>query len=215
MAVRQQVSLLERVVPLIWALIVAQALLVCPSIVVQEYGYWKYRHDWSMLQARPHKTPVNSDLKVGLKVGPLKVRSDKGTLIDLSQQTVARQAVLFVSDCAPCAAPLLAEYEKLWREGLAVRVVAAARSARIREARQLYGLTLPIYSDFGLPQATRNCRVVYRPAAMVMNRQGRVIYAQGTSEDRTLAISKVALWLRQGGSDPRSTRTALHKANAG
>src|SRR5262249_14993602 len=104
--------------------------------------------------------------------------------------------LVFVSSCTPCVANLLSQYDHLRKQQLDVKVIARTPPERILEARREYGWQLPIYSDYEQPEAARACRVIYRPAALVLYKNGEVVYAQGANDDRTTAVSHVERCLR-------------------
>jgi predicted dithiol-disulfide oxidoreductase (DUF899 family) len=132
-----------------------------------------------------------------MRVSAIPARTIATAVVDLRAQTRDRQAIVFVSSCAPCVAGLLAQYDELWRQGLDIKVVARTAPQQIGEARREYGWRLPIYSDYEFPATARACEVVYRPSVLVLSKDGRVVYAQEAEDDQAKAITRVQQYLRR------------------
>jgi hypothetical protein len=145
---------------LVWLLIWGQLL----PIMVSTSQHWlrRYRLE-SFLAAAPQLNREvvlrggrsNPDLKVGIRVAAVPVVTPSGTRVDLAHLESGRQALLFVSSCAPCSAGLVDQYDHLFRSRLDVKVIARIPSQQIAEARRRYGWRLPCYSDADDPRAAQ------------------------------------------------------------
>jgi hypothetical protein len=178
-----------------------QLLVMVPSMAQHWLRDYQLKVQRADSQQRLHelgwdKGPWNQDLKVGLQVSTIPAATLAGKQVDLRHITTERQALLFVSNCASCSTSLIDEYDRLFRSGLDVKVIAHAPGQQIAEARRKYGWRLPCYSDADHPRAAQECRIKFRPAAFVLDRNGRIIYVQGPDHDRESTLKTIGGILR-------------------